>query len=760
MRLQKLTLGWLALLFFISGVAALIYQVIWQRMLGLFAGVDVYSATITVAAFMLGMGAGSLIGGGIADRLRRRQLLLYFAIAECGIALFALISKWFFYDVLYQQFPGISASLPLLSTVLFFSVLLPTFLMGVTLPLLSRAVVQQVDHAASRIGTLYALNTLGAACGALLTTVVLIRHFGFEQSLQIGAALNLFAMAGALILLGLPDDKTTPLVSSAPVTTAGSILLKDSHYSRWLMIYALSGFVALGLEVMWFRMLGVMLKATAFTFGIVLFIYLLGLGLGTLAGLRLAPRSQQPRRVFLICQAGISLYAVLSLSALLHYVDQLPWLSVIWKYFESPINFPFAFSMANATPEFIIMYFGVAPFLVLPATFLMGFCFPYLQQVVQSDVEHLGKRVGWLQTANIVGSTLGALIVGLGLLHVLGTPGTLMALTGMSSIYLLLLCAELPRGWWRGIAASLTVSLVIAALWCLPDTKTFWAKMYGLWPNWHGLYAEDRTGVAYIKAAGSSNTPTETYSATGIVYISGAAVSEIPFGGQHTILAVVPTLLHPHPEEILIIGFGSGDSAYSAGSRPDTRSITTVEILAAQVPNLKDLHQHFPYPPVDRLFSDPRFHYEFTDARSWLMQGDRRFDMIEADPLRINMAYAGNLYSKEYFELVKQHLKPGGYAVSWSASGRTQMGFRHTFPHVVMIDDWILIGSNEPIVIDEDAALARARSPEVQAYFRDAGVDAEALLTTALKKITVLGPISADADMNSDLFPKDEFEKP
>jgi spermidine synthase len=143
--------GLLTTLFFLSGFSALLYQVIWQRMLGLFSGADVYSATIIVSAFMLGMGFGSLVGGYIADRLNQYRCLLMFALAELVIALFAVASKWFYYDVLYQTWPQLSASMPMLSAVLFLSLLVPTFCMGVTLPLLSKALTRHLSEASFKL---------------------------------------------------------------------------------------------------------------------------------------------------------------------------------------------------------------------------------------------------------------------------------------------------------------------------------------------------------------------------------------------------------------------------------------------------------------------------------------------------------------------------------------------------------------------------------------------------------------------------------
>jgi predicted membrane-bound spermidine synthase len=313
----------LTALFFLSGFSALLYQVIWQRMLGLFSGADVYSATIIVSAFMLGMGVGSLLGGYVADKYGQFKCLLLFALAELVVALFAVSSKWFYYDVLYQTFPQLSASLPLLSVVLFLSLLIPTFCMGITLPLLSKALTRHLGEASSRIGWLYALNTLGAGIGALVTVVYLIRHYRFEYSLHVGAALNAAGVFGALLLAFLLQRTSYWHAPQADVAVR-NVAVIDAVFSlrTWLSIYALSGFIALGLEIVWLRLLGVMLKSTAFTFGVLLAYFLVGLALGTVLGLLFAPNSRSPVRRFLQLQAGIAVYAVLSISLLVYGVDR------------------------------------------------------------------------------------------------------------------------------------------------------------------------------------------------------------------------------------------------------------------------------------------------------------------------------------------------------------------------------------------------------------------------------------------------------
>src|SRR5258705_7392864 len=179
-----------ATIFFTSGFAALLYQVIWQRLLVLFSGADLYSVTIIVAAFMGGMGAGHLAGGQLADRITARAALLFFALAECAIAVFGFFSRALYYDVLYGRLGDLHVPAPALAALLFLSLLWPTFFMGASLPLLARALADRIERAASVIGLLYGVNTLGAAAGAIVSTWMLLPRLRLEGSLRLGTALN------------------------------------------------------------------------------------------------------------------------------------------------------------------------------------------------------------------------------------------------------------------------------------------------------------------------------------------------------------------------------------------------------------------------------------------------------------------------------------------------------------------------------------------------------------------------------------------
>lgn len=756
--------------FFLSGFAALLYQVVWQRMLVFFSGADVYSVTVTVAAFMAGLGCGSLAGGYIADRVPQNRALALFGLAELLVGAFALLSKGFYYDFLYAQHGYLARDLFTLGLVLFLSMLFPTFFMGMSLPLLSRALASTLEAAPGTIGALYGVNTFGAAVGSLVTTWFLLRRFDFESVLQLGTALNL-ACAATAIPLGLLTAR--PLARArepVPAHNPGGVE-SGLGFGAWAAVYGLTGFINLSLEVLWFRLLSTMLKATAFTFGTLLGVYLGGLALGTLAGIGLVGRSRSPARTFLLLEAAVGAYALASLTLLVATVDGVPALAPLWRYFSEyePLDVGQALAYLRAyllgtapldptadrlTLKFLGIYFLLPAAIVGPPTFLMGLSFPFLQKATQTDVARIGRRGGWLQTANIAGSLAGTVATGTLLLATLGTAETLRLLVALSG-GLLLLAASLTgslarRAAWGLVALGLWGAVLLGG----PPADFLWAKLHGTTPD-RVIFFEDGSGLSLIK----NERP--DFGGRSFIFANGRGESWVPYGGTHTLLGVLPAMLHPEPKEVAVIGLGSGDTLFNIASRPETIRVTCIEIVGSQLDALRTLAARQPYRPLQLLWADPRIELVVGDGRTYLARSGRKFDIIEADALRPNSAYAGNLYSLEYFTLMRERLKPGGLAVTWVPTLRTHDTFVKAFPYVVSFGI-ILVGSNEPIVVDREAIWRRLSDPFVVERYRDSGLDIPGGLRWLLDTYppAFIGPEfdrSAIRDINRDLQPKDEF---
>ncbi len=295
-------LGSLAVAFFCSGFSALLCQVVWQRILGIFAGSDTVSAALVVGAFLMGLGVGSIIGAKLADRLSPIRALVGFAVIEAGVAVFALLSKPFLYDLLAVDLAGTVDSPAAIFALCFAGLVLPTTLMGMSLPLLARAIATSLDTVAGQIGWLYGLNTLGAGAGAVIGGWVLIGSLGFVGALFVAAALNLGAALIALTLIrrlrAAPAHEAAPVASTAPAAF-GSLPL-------WCVLVFVSGYVIVALEILWVRILGQVGQYHAYLFPTVLGAFLLADGAGIAVASRLVSRLRDPRRAFFIVQSGAS----------------------------------------------------------------------------------------------------------------------------------------------------------------------------------------------------------------------------------------------------------------------------------------------------------------------------------------------------------------------------------------------------------------------------------------------------------------------
>ncbi|MBI4519355.1 MAG: spermidine synthase, partial [Gemmatimonadetes bacterium] len=410
--------------------------------------------------------------------------------------------------------------------------------------------------------------------------------------------------------------------------------------------------------------------------------------------------------------------------------------------------------------KFLALYFVLPALLVVPATFLMGCSFPLLQQVVQIDLARVGRRVGILLVANIIGSMLGSVLTGWILLDLVGAADTLKLLAVLGGLFVLLALRftignqaitigrqRVPR---LGAAAAGTVMLIAPVLAYMPDNQTLWARLHGTRVD-RIVVGEDASSVSLITAG---------FDGRATVFVNGVGQSTMPYGDVHTALGAIPVFVHPAPREAAIIGLGSGDTVYAVAGRPEIERIICVEIIRPQLETLQGLLRRWSYGGLSGLLADPRVEHVFGDGRIFLMRGGRKYDIIEADALRPTSAYSGNLYSEEYFRLVRDHLKPNGLAATWLPTERVHNAFVRVFPYVVSVPG-MLLGSNDPIEIDREAIGARLAAAGVREYYEAAGIDIAEMMASYLAEPAQYGPDFARdtlTDFNTDLFPKDEYD--
>ena len=687
------------LLFLLSGAAALVYQVAWQRLLVLHSGVGLYSVAMIVAAFMAGIGVGSLVGGRLSARTGAPRALQAFAILELLVGAFGAASTGIYYDWLYPwavHLPGASWQAGLLH---FVALLPPTLLMGMSLPFLVRAVVTDVEGASRRIGWLYGINMLGAAAGALATPWWLLPAWGVPGAVLVAAGANGLVGLGALALGWLPrgPDRAPaeePRAAAPPSAEAPG----ERPLALWLALYALSGFVALSLEIVWFRLLDVAVKSTAFTFGTLLAVYLFGSAVGSLAGAPLARRLRRPLQVFLLVQCtlvGLSALAVIALVVMPPRWPLVAWYLQYWAAYEF---FPLGH---DSDPVQVTRLYVLLPLLLFfVPTVLMGFSFPVLQRAVQDDPAASGHRVGTLQAANIAGCTVGSLLVGLLTLAVLGTSGTIQLLVGAGAVFALV-------GLWhygRSFVVPVLGLVLLGAL--VPDSEAALAPP----PRPHRGRRARLLRRRRHRGGGADPRPGRGVAALG--QRQGEQLAALrarahrPRGGS----GVGP----PRPAAGGHRGPGVG--GHRLGGLVPSRDrvdhgLRDLTAAAAHSVATRGLRRHAGAAVSPRGLPAPhpsRGRPQGPRVRSRHLRPHRGRRDLAARP-RAAATSTRSSSSRRWPAGSSQ----GGVMCTWAPTPRVYRTFRTVFPHVIEDESGgILIGSRQPIPFEPEAWLARAAAGE------------------------------------------------
>jgi predicted membrane-bound spermidine synthase len=723
-------------IFFVSGFTALLYQVVWQRMLGLFSGSDVRSVTIVVASYLAGLGLGSLIGGILSDRLSNRQIVQTYGFCNLGIAAFAVFSRFLFYDLLFLQLRDLARSPALMLSIVFISLLIPTILMGLSLPLLSKAIGRSANKAAPRIGLLYGVNTLGSGLGSLISGWYIIGTLGYEGTVYLGAILN--ALVGIVALGSAYQFERDRSSQNAEIVTVNQPKVRS--VKEWCLLVFLSGFVAISLEIIWFRVLDVALQSNAYTYAHLLAFILASNAVGSLLGAKAIRYIRKPRQVFLSIQGIVAAYSAIAIWLIGLYWQSHPNLRADIGYIDPK----------NISAAVVFKYLLLPMVMIVLPNLLLGFYFPLVQKAVQTDDRTIGQRVGLILVANILGNTTGSLLTGLLLLDKLGTAGSLqlLALLGLGFVL------AIRPNWVRAKFIGALALILLATVVFFPTNTRLWKPLHGIEPQEYFLVAEDSTGVAAI---GETNRQ-------GTLFASGQAEANFPYMHVHALLGTIPALLHPNPAQVMIIGLGSGGTPHTIGVNPLTQNVRIVEILGAELPVLREYAKTPVGKPLSFLFQDPRYAIIVGDGRRELVIADRKFDIIEADAIQPWRSRAGMLYSQEFFQEVRSRLAPGGFFVEWNVGTEAEQTFRNVFPYVTRLDLSgnlsVLIGSEHLVDFNREALLTKLDSPAVLDFLAKAGVNVEGIRTDVKAAGLQIYSHAKDGQpkaINTDLFPRSEY---
>ena len=632
-------------LFVGSGCAALIYEIVWFQMLQFAIGATGVSLGALLGTFMAGMFLGSLALPRYVSK--DRHPLVVYAGLELGIGILGVLLL-FLIPWVSAAYGGLAppgpASIVVRTVVCAILLLPPTLLMGATLPAIARY-VESTPEGVSWMGFFYGGNIAGAVLGCVLAGFYLLRVHDIATAVMVAAAANVVVAAVALVLARVaprapsatPDDRREPIF--------------DTGRLGVYVVIGLSGLTALGSEVVWTRLLSLMLGATTYTFSIILAVYLTGLGLGSGIGAYLAKVLRTPRNALGACQIAA--------------VGGIAW-TAYWVTEAFP-NWPV--NPALTDNPWLVMQLDVvrAVLAMLPGPILWGASFPLAVAAVARSGRDPGRLMGGVYAANTIGAVVGALAFGLVSIPMLGTQWSQRLLIGFAALSagvafapgLLSSGAVRHAVRARRIALSaLAVGGVAWSAWRIDPVPSLLIS-YG---RFAATYFPPRT---LYKGEGMNSSIAVTELDEGIrnLHVGGKVVAstEPQDMGLQRMLGHMTALLHEQPRTVLVVGFGAGVTAGSFVTHPSVERIVICEIEPLIT---RESSAYFSEVNHDVL-NDPRVEVIHDDARHFLFTTDETFDVITADPIHPWMKGAAALYTTEYFELAKERLSPGGVVTQW-----------------------------------------------------------------------------------------------
>lgn len=639
----------LLLLFFLSGVSGLIYQIAWVRQSVFTFGVSIYAYSTVIGAYMIGLALGSYMMGRRIDA-HARPLRTYAAL-EVGIAALAALSP-FLLGALHTIYPGLSNALPAggvwltLGRLAFsLAVLTPTtFLIGATLPVMSRIYATHGGRVGSDVGRLYLVNTAGAALGCVLTGLVFLRYLGARETIFLGAAMNLLVAGGALALTRLAparragdvaslagDAATDSAVATGPADAALPISAGALRYVA--VAYGISGFIALGYEVVWARILYIHSSHAAYSFSLMLTVFLAGLALGGAGASWVLRRKRATVRHFGAIQLALGLLAVL----ILHAFAQLPALHLEdW------------FGGYTVAYEFLIAFVTL-----FPPTLLLGALFPVVGSLYTRERTQLvGLRIGRVNAFNTVGAIAGSLGAGFVLVPLLGLRNTTVALAVLN-LALGAVALYFDRGGRRALRfapAGATVATLLAVA-ILPTG--FYLGSYYTETDRLIFYKEGvETTVAVLEV------PEDNFK---ISFVNGR--DEVPTDrasmSAFRLLGHLPPLLRPGARNALVLSFGNG----IATGTMNTHDIPVIDAVDLS-PEMMEAAAVYSEENYDVLDSD-RLRLHVEDGRNFLLRTEESYDIISVDATHPANASSWALFTSEFYRLVESRLAEDGVFMQW-----------------------------------------------------------------------------------------------
>ena len=718
-------------LFFISGLASLVYQTVWIRKFSLILGGTTWSMSVVISTFMAGLAVGAAVIGRLSDR-SKRPLVLYAGI-ELAIGACAVILN--FTDGARERMArALIDTTALEGTVLtrvFIVVVwlgVPCFLIGGTLPVMVKFVVRRLATLGQQVGSLYFVNTLGAAAGALITGYVLVEWLGLSGATFFAVGINVVVALLALWVgkqanaeVAAPEEAAPPAAAVRPWSAAMVVPA---------VAFFLSGFCALVLEMSWTRLLLGFLQSGVLVISINLFIVLLGFAVGGVAISRIADRTERPGLLAALLFACTAVATLAGLGS----IEILPGWDGVDRYHPSALELT---AMAG---------------LILPAALFMGATFPVLVRVLVTNQDRIGSQLGGFYALNTIGTVLGGVAAPFFLIPRIGTAMSVMVAVGLQLAVALLLLLQGWAGATPRFRFGTLGAIALAAVLVPTQLDVYHQALTTISVKRYPHLSVER---AYVEGPDSTvvlyetdGTPQAKADANRF-RIQVNASPEVAFDTYETkLMAHLPLLAVPDPKRALVICFGMGNTFRSALTHGIDVDVADIN---GAIPGLAKIHQ----PDPSRTFGDPKGRIVINDGRNFLLLAPHRYDMITIDPAPpVWTVGLGNIQSKEFYQLMSDRLTDEGVAEAWMVAGikgdfeATLAAFRAVFPHVLVFwgakyHAFHVLGSRAPIRFSK-ARLAQVLSqPRVMEDLGEAGV--KSLSETLLEKLYVTDERGVDS---------------
>ncbi|MGK2859267.1 MAG: fused MFS/spermidine synthase [Thermoanaerobaculia bacterium] len=717
--------GSVALLLLGSGLCSLVYQTVWLReMRGVF-GSSTSATAAVIGIFMGGLGLGGFLLGRVADR-SRNPLRLY-ANLEIGVALSALatIPLGRLVEVLYFASGGSPALglfgatlLRLLLAILLLGV--PTVLMGGTLPAVARAVVGEGDLKRRAIALLYGVNTIGAVAGTVGSTFFALERFGNQKTLVLAALLNLLVAITARAMSRREGFEREP-DADVPVAAATSDEGAIPPLFTWTAA-AVAGFSFLLLELVWYRMLGPILGGSTFTFGLILAMALLGIGLGGILYALVAGNRPATLRLFAVV-CGLEALAIVVPFAL---GDRLALLAALLRPLE-----------ALGFGGNILAWSIICAIVVVPAALVSGFQFPALIALAGRGSEHVGVDVGRVYAFNTLGAIAGSLAGGFGLMPLLTATGC-WKLAGWLMIALSAATAMMGATRRRVALAGPAIAIAAALLLIVPTGPTAaWrhapigagrVDLKGKTPN-EIVDWQRRQRRTVVREAEGVESSVAVMSDDGYAFFVNGKSDGHSIGdaGTQIMGGLVGAMLHPHPTRSLVVGLGTGSTAGWLGKVPGMERVDVAELEPAIREVALDCA-----PVNQNVLEQKNVHVFYGDARELLLVTRNRYDVVFSEPSNPYRAGIAGLFTTEFYQAVSERLDERGIFLQWvqayEIDGLTVETILRTmqgvFPHVqvwaTIEKDMLLVATREPLAVDADLLRRRVALEPYRSALRQA----------------------------------------